>query len=44
MELLSFRAVPISGRGCTKERFCNTSTPDVFSTGYAVRNGIAKSR
>ena len=26
---------------CTKERFCNTPTPDVFATGYAVRNGIA---
>ena len=26
-----FRAAPISGRGCTKERFCNLLAPDGLS-------------
>ena len=26
-----------------KERFCNALAPNVFATGYAVRNGIAES-
>ena len=31
MELLSFRAVPISGRDCRKERFCNPPASDELS-------------
>ena len=38
MELLWSWAVPISGRGCTKERFCNTSTPG------RVFNGLRRAK